>query len=43
MIGLTNHMLHDIPEGSFLKRIDSKFILVGVRLGDSSIFFGFIC
>ncbi len=36
-------MLRNIPEGSFLKRIDSKVILVGVGLGDSSIFLGFIC
>ncbi len=31
-------MLHDIPERFFLKRIDSKVIVVGVRIGDTCIF-----
>jgi hypothetical protein len=31
-------MLHDIPERFFLKTIDSKVIVVGVRIGDACIF-----
>jgi hypothetical protein len=32
------HMLNDIPEGFFLKRFDSKVIVVGVRFDDSCVF-----
>jgi hypothetical protein len=33
---------NDIPEGNFLKRINSKGIVVEVRNSDTGIFFGFL-
>jgi hypothetical protein len=35
------YILNDIPEGLFLKRFDSKVIVVGVRFDDSCIFVRF--